>query len=145
MKATLQKKTTTNKLDLIMEEKNHFCFPSLVKYFGRPTSHGEGESSGRGLSRNTRDFQPRSRAPRSPARPYLCGCAEIYAAERSHPLPPASSPLQWPCFLAAQLLRTHHYNFFFFALDSERLIKRSVENFAVQWGAREKEGAAGDA
>lgn len=87
MKATSQKKTI-NKLDLITEKKNHFCFPSLVKYFGGPPSHGEGEASGRGLSRNTRDCQPRNRAPRSPARPYLCGCAEIYAAKRSHPPPP---------------------------------------------------------
>lgn len=129
-KAASQKKKTIKKLDLIAEGKNHFCFPSLAKYFGGPTSHGEGEASGRGLSRSTRDCQPRNRASRSPARPYLCGCAEIYAAKRSHPLHP---PPNWPWFFAAQLQPTHRYFilFFFSALDSRRLIKRSVENFAV--------------
>lgn len=110
-KATSQKKKTIKKLDLIAEGKKHFCFPSLAKYFGGPTSHGEGEASGRGLSRSTRDCQPRNRAPRSPARPYLCGCAEIYAAKRSHPLHP---PPNWPWFFAALLQPTHHYFFFFF-------------------------------
>lgn len=129
-KAASQKKKTIKKLDWIAEGKNHFCFPSLAKYFGGPTSHGEGEASGRGLSRSTRDCQPRNRASRSPARPYLCGCAEIYAAKRSHPLhpPPTGRGFSQPNF--SQRIVTFFY-FFFSALDSRRLIKRSVENFAV--------------
>lgn len=77
-----------------------------------------------------RDCQPRNRAPRSPARPNLCGCTEIYAAERSHPLPPQPPNSSGRGFSQPNFSE-HIITFFSPTLDSKRLIKRSVENFEV--------------